>query len=85
MAIDRTARIDVSRAGDAEGRESATRRDAEAGVRIDDRTTMKTSPIAGPAEVNANASVENAALGPTVRWAPTWSSSASFTVWASTG
>jgi len=85
MPIDRTALIEVSRLGDAEGRGSATRRDAEAGVRIDERTMVKTSPIAGPAEVNATASLENAALEPTVRAASTWSSWVSATVRASTG
>ena len=68
-------------ARDAECRESATLRDAEVWVRIDERTIFKTSPIPGPAEVNATTSVENAALEPAVRSAPTWSS-ASATVWA---
>ena len=85
MALDRVAGIEASRVGDAEGRESATLRDAEVGVRIDERPTVKPSPIARPADVNANATVANAALEPTVRSAPTWSPSASATVWASTG
>ena len=58
MALDWVARIEASRVGDAESRESATLRDAEAGVRIDERTTVQASAIAGPTDVNATASVE---------------------------
>ena len=67
MAIDRTARIEVSRVGDAKCWGTATRRDAEVGVRIDERTTVQASPIAGATDVNAKATVANAALEPTVR------------------
>jgi acetyltransferase-like isoleucine patch superfamily enzyme len=72
MAIDQTARIEASEVGDAEVREYATLHDAEVGdgVRISERTSVKQSTIAGPADVNANVYLENVRVEPTVQVGP---------------
>jgi bifunctional N-acetylglucosamine-1-phosphate-uridyltransferase/glucosamine-1-phosphate-acetyltransferase GlmU-like protein len=72
MAINQTARIEASEVGDAAVREYATLHDAEVGdgARIDERTTVEQSTIAGPADGNANAYLENVRVEPTVQVGP---------------
>lgn len=72
MAIDETARIENSTVGDAVIREYVTVHDADIGdnVRLYERTSVKKSTVAGPADVNANAYVENARLEATVQVGP---------------
>lgn len=72
MSIDETARIEGSTVGDAEIREFVTVHDADVGddVRIYEATSVKKSAIAGPADLNASAYVENARLEPAVQVGP---------------
>jgi len=72
MHSDEAARIEDSRPGDAEIREFATVHDADVGddVRMYEATSVPKSEIPAPTDVNANASIENARLEPTVQVGP---------------
>ncbi|WP_135828027.1 acyltransferase [Halorussus halobius] len=72
MAIDETASVVDSTLGDVEIREYVTVHDSRigSGSRVYERTSIKKSVVAGPADVNANCYVENARLGERVQVGP---------------
>ena len=71
-AIDESARVVESTVGDATVREFVTVHDSEVGddCRIYEHASVKKSHISGPADINAGAYVENAAVGPGVQLGP---------------